>query len=78
MLLSQQHIQPSTLLVNIDKIPTLKGRSIGQIYATDVLPVTFRKAIATSAVTPWYVWRLSGTVCDGVLVTLHAGGLPYP
>ena len=37
-------------MINIGKIPTGECRSIGRIYATDVLSVTFRKPIDTPTV----------------------------
>ena len=55
MILSQQHIQPSSLMYNINKTPTWKSQWIGRIYATDALLVTFRKPIDTKAIASWNV-----------------------
>ena len=78
MILSQQHIQPSTSMSNVDKIPTQKYRTFDSMSSKDTLRAMFRKKFDTKAVASWCVWRLSDTACNDVSETLLAGALLHP
>ena len=78
MILSQQHIQPSTSMSNVDEIPTRKYQTFDSMSLKDALRAMFRKNFDTKAVASWCVWRLSDTACNGVSEASLAGALPHP